>query len=167
MRDLQRLEELSSTAALGLWADDVVLALDRATSPEGVGDADNQLLNDAAEMLEETLERTTRPLSTPKSARALAATDTTLSAVAVLAQEQDGDERKLLAQMSKIIREAADGALTTADAERMQPVIALFGLVSELQLVKSNSVLTSRKDTRSWTATQAISSSSSPALARR
>jgi hypothetical protein len=158
MRDLQRLEELSSTAALGLWADDVVLALDRATAPDGVRDSDRQLLNDAATMLEETLERATQPLSTPKSARALAATDTTLTVVAVLAQEQAGDGQELLAQMAKIIREAAEGALTAADAERVQPVIALFGLVSEYQLVESNSVLTSRKDTRPWTATQAISS---------
>jgi hypothetical protein len=158
MRDLQRLEELSSTAALGLWADDVVLALHRASTSGGVRDADRQLLNDAAVMLEETLERATQPLSTPKSARALAATDTTLTAVAVLAQEQAGDGEELLAQMAKIIREAAEGVLTVADADRVQPVITLFGLVSEYQLVESNSVLTSRKDTRTWTATQTISS---------
>jgi hypothetical protein len=158
MRDLQRLEELSSTAALGLWADDVVLALDRASSPDGVSNADRQLLDTAAGVLEETLERTSQPLSTPKSARALAATDTTLTAVAVLAQEQAGNEQELLAQMVQIIREASDGALTVNDAERLRPVIALFGLVSELQLVESNSVLTSRKDTRTWTATQTISS---------
>ena len=160
MRDLQRLEELSSTAALGLWADDVVLALDRAIAPDGVSDADRQLLNDAADMLEKTLERAARPFSTPKSARALAATDTALTAVAVLAREQARDEQELLAQMAKVIREAAEGKLTGDDAERLQPVVALFGLVGELQLVESNSVLTSRKDTRPWTATQAISSSS-------
>jgi hypothetical protein len=158
MRDLQRLEELSSTAALGLWADDVVLALDRASSLDGVSDADRQLLDTAARVLEETLERTSQPLSTPKSARALAATDTTLTAVAVLAQEQAGNEQELLAQMVQIIREASEGELTANDAERLRPVIALFGLVSELQLVESNSVLTSRKDTRTWTATQTISS---------
>ncbi len=160
MRDLQRLEELSSTAALGLWADDVVLALDRAIAPDGVRDADRQLLKDAAVMLEETLERAAQPFSTPKSARALAATDTALTAVAVLAREQAGNGQELLAQMSKVIREAAEGKLTEDDTERLQPVMALFGLVGELQLVESNSVLTSRKDTRPWTATQAISSSS-------
>jgi hypothetical protein len=160
MRDLQRLEELSSTAALGLWAGDVVLALDRASTPDNVSESDRQLLNDAATMLEETLERAARPLSTPKSARALAATDTTLTAVAVLAQEQAGNQQELLAEMAKIIREASEGVLTTNDAERLQQVIALFGLVGELQLVESNSVLTSRKDTRTWTATQTILSSS-------
>jgi hypothetical protein len=159
MRDLQRLEELSSTAALGLWANDVVLALDRVCGTPGVSDADKQLLNDAADMLEETLARATQPLSTPKSARALAATDTTLTAVAALAQEQAGDEQKLLAEIAKVIREAADGTLTASDSERLKPVNALFGLVGELQLVESNSVLTSRKDAKAWTVTQTILSS--------
>src|SRR5689334_2200386 len=69
MRDLQRLEELSSAAALGLWADDIVLALDRAATDAELVDADTRLLTDAAEMLEAALERTEHPLATPKSAR--------------------------------------------------------------------------------------------------
>ena len=45
MRDLQRLEELSSAAALGLWADDVVLALDRARSGSALVETDATLLS--------------------------------------------------------------------------------------------------------------------------
>ena len=92
MRDLQRLEELSSAAALGLWADDVVLALDRATSGFALAETDATLLSDAAEMLEAALQRTEHPLATPKSARGLAATNTALTLVAsnsVLASRRD------------------------------------------------------------------------------
>lgn len=159
MRDLQRLEELSSTAALGLWADDVVLALDRATRGS-VSQPDRELLIDAATMLEQALERTAQPLATPRSARDLAATNTALSALATLAHEQLGDEDQLLARMAKTIRAASKGALGPDDVDRLERVIALFELVSERQLVESNSVLMSRKDTEPWTAIQTTLSSS-------
>jgi hypothetical protein len=159
MRDLQRLEELSSTAALGLWADDVVLALDRATRGS-VNQPDRELLIDAATMLEQALERTAQPLAAPRSARDLAATNTALSALATLAHEQLGDEDQLLAHMAETIRAASEGALGPNDKDRLERVIALFELVSERQLVESNSVLTSRKDTEPWTAIQTTLSSS-------
>jgi len=159
MRDLQRLEELSSTAALGLWADDVVLALDRATRGS-VSQPDRELLIDAATMLEQALERTAQPLATPRSARDLAATNTALSALATLAHEQLGDEDQLLARMAKTIRAASEGTLGPDDVDRLERVITLFELVSERQLVESNSVLMSRKDTEPWTAIQTTLSSS-------
>ncbi|MCA1706311.1 MAG: hypothetical protein LC808_24810 [Actinobacteria bacterium] len=161
MRDLRHLEQLSSTAALGLWADDVVLALDRARSGTVLSDAESGLLRDAAETLEATLERTEHPLTTPKTARGLAATETALTVVATLVQGQpEKSERELLAAMASVLRQAADGALTTDDAERVSPVMDLFGMVGEHQLVASNSVLTSRREARAWTAAPAISSSS-------
>jgi hypothetical protein len=161
MRDLQRLEALSSAAALGLWADDIVLALDRVTSGAGFVDADRQLLNDAAEMLEATLERTEQPLSRPRSARSLAATNTALSIVATLVREHPGtDEQEILRDMAAILREAAEGTVGTDDAERVEPVMALFGLLGEHQLVESNSVLASRNDPSVWSATPSTSNSS-------
>jgi hypothetical protein len=161
MRDLQHLEQLSSTAALGLWADDVVLALDRAMSDAALTDAQVGLLREAAEMLEAALERTEHPMTTPKTARALAATDTALTVVATLVRAQpEKSERELLAAMASILRQAAGGALTADDAERVRPVTDLFGMVGEHQLVASNSVLTSRKEAQGWTGAPAISSSS-------
>jgi hypothetical protein len=161
MRDLQRLEELSSAAALGLWADDVVLALDRATSSAGLADADPKLLNDAAEMLEAALQRTEQPLSAPRSARSLAATNTALTIVATLVREQPGsDEQEILRAMASILRDAAKGGVSQNDADRAEPVMELFGMLGEHQLVESNSILASRKDPSAWTATPSISNSS-------
>ncbi len=154
MRDLQRLERLSSTAALGLWADDIVLALDRAasTSGEAVDVADVALLTDAAEMLDTALLRTEHPLTAPASARALAATNSTLTIAATLAREQaDTDEHGLLAAMAAVLRKAAKGDLTKADGKRARSTMELFGLLGEHQLIESNSVLSSRQDARTWT----------------
>lgn len=160
MRDLQRLEQLSSAAALGLWADDVVMALDRAASGAHLADADSQLLTDAAEMLEAALERTEHPLSAPRSARSLAATTSALTIVATIVREQPGsDEQEVLRAMASILREAAKGSVGQDAADRVEPVMELFGMLGQHQLVESNSVLTSRKDPSAWTATPSISSS--------
>jgi hypothetical protein len=161
MRDLQRLEELSSAAALGLWADDIVLALDRATSDTDFAETDAKLLTGAAEMLEAALERTEHPLVTPKSAHGLAATNTALTLVATLVRRQPGtDEQAILGGMALILRQAAAGSLAGEAAERVRPAMELFGMIGEHQLVASNSVLASRKDVGAWTATPSMSSSS-------
>lgn len=167
MRDLQRLEELSSTAALGLWADDVVLALHRATASDGPSEADRQLLTDAADILSATQTRADEPLATPTSAQNLAATDTALSVVATLAQEHAGSDedraeemRERLSAMADVLRAAAEGRLSGADEEHLEPALGFFGRVGEVQLVESNSVLASQKDSGPWTATRMISNSS-------
>jgi hypothetical protein len=167
MRDLQRLEELSSIAALGLWADDVVLALHRATESPEPDRADSQLLTNAAEILDATRERAEQPLSAPKAASALAAaTDTALSVVVTLAREKAGDQqeptervRMILSSMADTLRGAAIGELGEGAPEQLAVVSDFFGNVSEIQLAESNSVLASRKDRGAWMATQAISSS--------
>jgi len=161
VRDLQRLEELSSAAALGLWADDVVLALDRATSGSALAETDATLLSDAAEILEAALQRTEHPLATPKSARGLAATNTALTLVATLVRKQPGtNQQKILRAMASILREVGQGSVTQDAAERVHPVMELFGMIGEHQLVASNSVLAFRKDSKAWTATPSMSSSS-------
>lgn len=158
MRDLQRLEKLSSTVALGMWADDVVLALNRALTPGGANSADAELLNHAAEVLEEARQRVAQPLSAPKSSGALAATDTTLTAVALLAREQATDEQQMLADMAGVIRKVADNTLSDGGSGHVQSAMNLFAMIGEHQLVESNAVLTTRKDMRLWTAPHKISS---------
>jgi hypothetical protein len=161
MRDLQRLEELSSTAALGLWADDVVVAISHAASGTALSDEDKAVLKEAAGVLESAAKRTAKPLSTPRTARALAATDTALVAVATLVSESGEDDRKkLMTALAKTVRRAAKSTLVEEnDSARLRLAMNLFGIFGELQLVESNSVLTSRKDSRAWTGMQTISPS--------
>jgi hypothetical protein len=161
MRDLQHLEELSSTAALGLWADDVVLALDQTASGAEPSTAQATLLAEAAETLEEARKRTVKPLTTPKTARALAATETALTAVATMVRARSGEsQHELLDAMVRVLRVAAEGKLRKSDANRVQLVIELFGMVGEHQLAASNSVLRSRKEARAWTEAPATANSS-------
>jgi hypothetical protein len=159
MSDLQHLEQLSSTVALGLWADDVVLALDRATSSIQLTDAEAGILRDAAEMLEAARKRAEYPLTTPKSARALATTDTALTVLATLVRGQpEQSELEVLETWASILREASNGQLGAGDVERVRPVMSLFGLVGEHQLVASNTVLMSRRKARAWTGASTTSS---------
>jgi hypothetical protein len=164
MRDLRRLEELSSTAALGLWADNIVLALDRAINVDVPRPEDAALLRDAADLLD-AARATDEALSPPRAAKALAATSTATSVIAGAARHQSNGsgeprlltEAELLRAIAAILRDAADGNLTPADQERVDPVMGFFGKLGDLQLVESNSVLGSRKDMRSWTGTQTTS----------
>jgi hypothetical protein len=158
MRDLQRLEELSSTAALGLWADDVVLALYRVAAGSTTP-ADASLLRDAAAILDVARERVDSPLAPSSSARALLATDAALSVVSGSAGEHPADgptrtqaEEQLLGRLAAALRAAADGRLTS-DTDDVDDVVVFFSAIGERQLVESNSVLASRKDAAGWTVT--------------
>jgi hypothetical protein len=59
-----------------------------------------------------------------------------------------------------VLRDAAKDGLGNESADRVEPVMDLFGMLGEHQLVESNSVLASRKDPRSWTETPSISNCS-------
>jgi hypothetical protein len=164
MRDLQRLEELSSTAALGLWADDVVLAVHRVLVSSAPSDADAQLLLQAADALDAAKQRVDQPLSNGSSTHALAAIDTALSVVATLAERpypesEDRDERAqvLLGAMAEAVRRVGSGDLKDSKDSELQRALSFFGRLSETKLVESNSVLASRKDSSAWTAIAGIS----------
>ena len=159
MRDLGHLEELSSTAALGLWADDVVIALDHAMSGRPLTEAKEGVLQGAATTLKAAAQQTEHPMETPKSSHALAATDSALTVAAALVQDQpEEDVQQLLLSMAEILDQAAAGQLSPEDADRTRKVIDLFGLLGERQLAASNSVLTSQKEARAWTGAPATSS---------
>jgi hypothetical protein len=160
MRDLQRIEELSTTAGLGMWADDIVLALHRA-GDRSASEADRRLLGDAASMLDDALQQTESPLAAPRSAKGLIATDTALAAISSLRQRDPSEnETQILSRLVAVMRSLASGSSAAGEADAVAPLIALFGAVSALQLQRSNAVLASRKDDQRWTATpQTLSSS--------
>lgn len=161
MRDLGHLEELSSTAALGLWADDVVIALDQAMSGRGVSEGHKGLLLEAAGMLKDAAERTEHPMEAHRSAYALAATDSALDVASALVREHpQEDVQGLLKSMAELLEQASRGELKPEDADPANQVLDLFGLLGERQLIASNSVLNSRKESRAWMGAPATSNSS-------
>jgi hypothetical protein len=162
MRDLQHLEKLSETAAIGLWADDVVLALYRAAQ-SAPSSADRLVLAAASKRLAATQKLADKPLYQASSARDLAATDTALNVASTIARGEGAGEvdrgariRELLSSMARLLDDAAKGKMTGAPTEQLEPALGFFGAVGEVQLMESNAVLTSRKDAGPWMATQMI-----------
>lgn len=163
MRDLQRLEELSNAAALGLWADDVILALCRAIEATGPDEEDTALLTTAATVLDATRERAEQPTALPKSAQSLAATDAALDLAVSLTLQRVPEDTEgvpaLLSSLADLLRKAAEGQLVGSTADTaIAPAANFFGKLGEMQLVESSSVLTSRKNGDTWTAMHKTSS---------
>jgi hypothetical protein len=159
MRDLGHLEELSSTAALGLWADDVVIALDHAMSGRAISEGNKEILRSAADTLKAAAQQTAHPMEVPRSAHALAATDSALTAAAALVQGQpEQNIQSLLESMAKVLDQASSGHVSEKNLDYAKQVVNLFGLLGERQLMASNSVLASRKEARAWTEAPATSS---------
>jgi hypothetical protein len=153
MRDLQQLERLSSTAALGLWAEDVILALDRIARLQLSSEVDSELLLGSAKILDAALERSKEPLAISVSSKALAATDTALDVAEGLAEGGSSDQtRATLKEVAGILREAAAGDLGDAPEQRINPALDFFGAVGRNQLAASNSLGGSNRGSRSWMA---------------
>lgn len=158
MRDLQRLERLSDSAALGLWADDVVVALHHARISAPPQAAEKALLASAAEVLDAALQQAEEPSAAPRAARGLIATTTARSLAASLAKGSGDDDSELLRAMASVLRAAAEGSLFEDSGAEVDMVTRLFAMLGEHQLVESSSVLSSRKDASTWTATTSTSS---------
>ena len=160
MPDRQRVGELNFKAALGMWANDVILALDHAATPAGPSEDDRRILTEAAEMLETAKRRTEEPLRTPSTAKALAATDSALSALASLTLDQrSGGDSAFLADMASLLRKAAVGELESTEHERLDSVMTLFAMVADRLLADSNPLLAPSREKSAWTATHTILSS--------
>lgn len=157
MRDLQHLEELSAVTAFGSWANDIVVALEGVAGGPPESAEDRGLLLQAAEFLA-TLADPTLWRTRPPSARSLAASEATRSAVtSVLGTPPGEDQVTALRDLASAAREAAYGKLTPERAEYLPALMRLFDRVGDLQLARSNAVLTARKDSFAWTATRLTS----------
>jgi len=161
MRDRQRVEELSFAAALGMWANDVILAVYRVSTSRRPTKTDIRILLDAANVVDEARQRAEDPLISSPSRRALAETESTLSAAATLAREAPGrDQKEFLRQVIATLRETATRA-SSVEQGRLDATIELFSRMAEAQLVESNSVLGhQRSDREAWSATTTTSTSS-------
>lgn len=160
MQDLQRVEELSSTAALGMWADDVILALDRVTRLNERNSTDLELLEEAAVILEVAARQSESTVAESGSAGSIAASETALDMAEALAPGGEGhDAEKLLAAVVDLLRKAHAGALGDDPHTQLGPAINFFAALSRQQLVASNSVLAPRQDAEAWTGLPTTSNS--------
>ncbi len=154
MRDLQRLEKLSSTTALGLWAEDVILTLDRVTRLGQRGDEDIEVLRRAAGILDAALGQSEQPLRHPDPANGLAATDMALGVAEDLSEERSPKgTQATLRTTAEILRNAATGELEEGFSEKVSAAMDFFDAVGQHQLAAGNSISGHSRGSRSWMAT--------------
>ncbi len=148
MQDLQRLEQLSSTAALGMWANDAILALDRIVRGKSTGDEDFLLLKEAAAALEAASREEEQP-DGPMSAGSIAFVERALDVAEQLTVGEDEDAAAL-ALLAKLAEEL-DQIVETHQSEDPRKPAAFFNALSRQQLAATQSVLNSGQEA-AWTA---------------
>jgi hypothetical protein len=155
MRNLQRLERLSSATGLGLWAEGVISALDRVTRLDQRGEADLKSLEGAAGVLEVARNRSARPGEAISMAKALAATDTALDVAEALVNDGSPEEtQRILDEVAGILRQAA-GRQEDLD---IGPAVEFFGTIGRHQLAEGYRVVGSTGGSKPWMAASMTSS---------
>jgi len=154
MRDVQRLRQLSSATALGLWAEDAILALDRVGRLGQRAEEDIRLLDEAAGVLEAALERSAEPLVAPApEARALAAADTALDVAEDLSEDRSPEKTQaMLREVANILQRATAGQLGENPTRETEPAIDFFSAIGRHQLAAGNSVSGRSRGLTSWMA---------------
>lgn len=153
MRNLQRMEKLSSATALGLWAEGVILALDRVTRLNQEDTADITLLNEAAGVLDLARDRSEKPLEEPMTTKALAAPETALDVAESLAEDRSPEKtQEMLGEVAAVLRKAATHRLGTSNSEAITPAIDFFSAVGRHQLAEGNLVSGYSGGIKSWAA---------------
>ena len=154
MRDVQRLRQLSSTTALGLWAEDAILALDRVARLGERDTEDLRLLEDAADVLDAAVEQSEEPLVVPAPApSALAAADTALDVAEDLAENSSPEKTQaMLREVAGVLRRVTENQLGDRPTDETEPAIDFFSAIGRHQLAAGNSVSARNRGVASWMA---------------
>jgi hypothetical protein len=146
MQDLHRLEQLGSTAALGMWANDTILALDRIERGQQAGEEDFALLQEAADALQAASREQEQPDSQMPSS--LAFIERALDVAERLTVSKGNDAAlELLAELSRELSQIVE----TQQFENAEKIVNFFATLSRQQLAATQSVLNSPQEA-SWTA---------------
>ncbi len=159
MRDVQRLRQLTSATATGLWAEDALLALDRVTRLGGKAAKDIGVLEGAATVLDAALGRSENPLAAPDMANALIATNTALDVAEDMSENRSPERTQaMLRQVAAILRAAVAGELGGETPERIAPAVGFFSAIGRQQLAAGNSASGHNGGLQAWRALAPTSS---------
>lgn len=159
MRNLQRLESLSSATSLGLWAEGVISALDRVTRLDQKEKWDLDTLEDAARVLEAARSQSERSTSAHPGANALAATNTALDVAEALVEDHSPEKtQKILDEVAGILRQAADIQKDAGEALEIGPAVDFFSTIGRHQLAEGYRVVGASGGSKLWTAESMTSS---------
>ena len=159
MRNLQRLEKLSSATGLGLWAEGVLTALDRATRLNQQDEKDLKTLEEAANVLDAAQDRSERPTESSPTAKALAATDTALDVAETLVADHSPEKtREILGEVGEILRRAASKEARGEGPLNIGPAVEFFSVIGRQQLAEGYRVVGASGGSKPWTAVSMTSS---------
>lgn len=166
MRNLQRLEKLSSATALGLWAEGVILSLDRVTRLGSREADDVGRLKEAAEIVDAARDMSAHPVEASVGTGGLTASAGAALDVAESLIEGGSPERAQakLAEVAEGLRKAAEGR---PDEEKVDAAIGFFSAIGRQQLAEGNAVSGFSGGNRNWTAAPTTWSFSRRAFAPR
>lgn len=153
MRDRQMVEELSVAAAVGLWADDVVLAVDRIMhSPNTVATEDSQLLMDAAATVDQARRLIDEPMAATTGIHDVASMDASLTlASALLQEERATNSGHVFERIARTLRSVADASVRT-ESDEINKLLAVFARIAEIQLRESSAFLIEGTEGAGWPA---------------
>ena len=156
MRNLQRLEKLSSATGLGLWAEGVLTSLDRVTRLHQQDVKDLKTLEDAANVLAAAQDRSEKPTESGNpTAKALAATDTALDVAETLVADHSPERtREILGDVAEILRRAAG----TEGVVDIEPAVEFFSTIGRQQLAEGYRVAGASGGNKPWMAASMTSS---------
>lgn len=159
MRNLQRLEKLSSATGLGLWAEGVLTALDRVTRLGERNQKDLETLNVAAKVLDAAQDRSEKPTQASPTAKALAATDTALDVAETLGTDHSPEKtREILGEVGTILRKAAEEGAGTEEPLDIGPAVEFFSTIGRQQLAEGYRVVGASGGSKPWAAASMTSS---------
>lgn len=153
MRNLQRLEKLSSATGLGLWAEGVLTALDRVTRLNQQDAKDLKTLEEAASVLDAAQGRSERPTESGPTAKALAATDTALDVAETLVADHSPEKtREILGEVGEILRRAAGKEAGNDGPLNIEPAVGFFSTIGRQQLAEGYRVAGASGENKPWAA---------------
>lgn len=159
MRNLQRLEKLSSATGLGLWAEGVLAALDRITRLDQGDEKDRESLQDAACVLHAARDRSEKPAEAGGAAKALAASDTALDVAETLGADHSPERtREILGEVEGVLLRAADPEEPGRKELDIGSAVEFFSTIGRHQLAEGYRVVGASGGNKPWTAASMTSS---------
>jgi hypothetical protein len=152
---------MGAATALGIWADGVVLALDRAVRLGAPDDTDRQTFEDAIKVVADARDLSEHPGRA--TGKALAATGAALDVAEDLSEDDSpGRTRELLTEIEKTLRAAIDDQLAQAEGARENVVEAAgyFTAIGRRQLAEGNRISNHGGGPERWKVKRTMSISS-------
>lgn len=153
MKDAMGVERMSSIAARGLWADDVVVAIHHRTQGAPLSPPERETLEYAANVLNAVRSLFEDPAGISDGVDSPDTVDSAVMACQVLLGDEDleATETAISEMLSAVTSATGTGIPTDDEMPGLVLASKLFGILGVSQIEESSSVLWTGKDSGQWT----------------